>query len=58
MNGEYSPIGNGGNMDGFSLSSITDWKFLNEPLYRWVLFFIALTLISIAWRGVIEFMKA
>lgn len=39
------------------LKNIADWKFLNEPLYRWVLFFIALALIGLAWRGVIGFMK-
>ena len=39
------------------VSDVTGWKFLQEPLYRWVLFFIALAFIGIAWRGVIEFMK-
>lgn len=39
------------------VSSVTNWKFLNEPLYRWVLFMVALTLIGVAWRGVVDFMK-
>lgn len=39
------------------VDSTVNWAFLNEPLYRWVLFFIALTFIGIAWRGTIEFMK-
>lgn len=39
------------------VDSTVNWTFLNEPLYRWVLFFIALTFIGIAWRGIIEFMK-
>lgn len=39
------------------VSGITDWQFLNEPLYRWWLFFFALMLSLFAWHGVLEFMK-
>ena len=39
------------------VTDFAKWTFLQEPLYRWVLFFVALALIGWAWRGVIEFMK-
>lgn len=38
-------------------NSITSWQFLNEPLYRWWIFFLALALSAYAWHGILEFMK-
>lgn len=34
-----------------------NWPFLNEPLYRWAIFLVAITLIAAAWRGVLDHMK-
>lgn len=31
-----------------------DWKFLNEPLWRWFIFVGVLMLIVFAWSGVIR----
>jgi hypothetical protein len=39
------------------VSAAINWQFLNEPLYRWIIFFVALSFIAVAWRGVISFMK-
>jgi hypothetical protein len=39
------------------LSGVTDWQFLNEPLWRWALFFGAMMGIAFAWHGVIDLMK-
>lgn len=39
------------------LNSAVNWQFLNEPLYRWWLFFLAIALSLFAWHGVLEFMK-
>jgi hypothetical protein len=36
------------------LSSVTDWKFLQEPLYRWALFVFALICILAAWRAILH----
>jgi hypothetical protein len=38
-------------------SSVTDWSFLNEPLYRWFIFFGALLFIALAWKHILEYMK-
>lgn len=37
--------------------NIKNWPFLQEPLYRWVIFIIALTFIMMAWRSVLGYMK-
>lgn len=37
------------------VSNLTGWSFLNEPLWRWFLFFGALILISVAWKGILSF---
>lgn len=37
------------------VSGVVGWKFLDEPLYRWFLFFGALILIAWGWKGVISF---
>ncbi len=37
------------------VTNLTGWKFLNEPLWRWFIFFGALMLIAWAWKGVLSF---
>jgi hypothetical protein len=34
------------------------WDFMNEPLYRWFIFFIAITLFAAAWGAVLMHMKS
>jgi hypothetical protein len=38
------------------LNGIKNWPFLNEPLYRWALFFVAMCIIAMVWRDVLSFM--
>ena len=38
------------------LNTVTNWQFLNEPIYRWFIFFGALTAISVAWGSILAFM--
>lgn len=33
------------------------WAFLDEPLWRWLVFLIAINLLLTAWNGVIRLMK-
>jgi len=40
-----------------ALSNITNWQFLNEPLYRWFLFLGALLLMNYCWADIVDFMK-
>lgn len=35
------------------VEAVTGWKFLQEPLYRWALFILALILILTAWRAIL-----
>jgi hypothetical protein len=37
-------------------TGITDWTFLNEPLWRWAIFVIALAFITWGWNGVLGYM--
>jgi len=39
------------------VKNFANWQFLNEPLYRWGLFFLAMGFISWGWEGVIGLMK-
>lgn len=39
------------------LSSIADWPFLQEPLYRWMIFLVAIWAMLFAWNGVLSFMQ-
>lgn len=39
------------------LNSIKNWPFLNEPLWRWAIFVIALIFILMAWKCILEYMK-
>lgn len=34
-----------------------DWEFLNEPFWRWIMFIVALSLVTFAWNGVLAYMK-
>jgi len=34
-----------------------EWTFLNEPLYRWAIFAIAMGLILAGWAGIIRQIK-
>jgi len=36
------------------LDRITGWTFLNEPLWRWFIFVIALIMILWAWSGILS----
>lgn len=33
------------------------WKFMNEPLWRWFMFILAMNLLLAAWVGVLRFMR-
>lgn len=37
------------------VSNVVGWTFLDEPLYRWFIFFGAIILISWGWKGVLSF---
>jgi hypothetical protein len=43
-------------MDNF-FSTLTSWEFLDEPLWRWALFFGAMLGIAWGWNGVLDLMK-
>lgn len=34
---------------------LPNWSFMQEPLYRWFLFLIALSAMTFAWNGVLSF---
>jgi hypothetical protein len=40
------------------IENIVGWPFMQEPLWRWFLFFGAVGAISLAWSGILDFMKA
>lgn len=40
------------------MSNPFDWAFLNEPLWRWFLFLVAIGFIMGAWGFVLTHMKA
>lgn len=37
------------------ISNLTNWSFMDEPLWRWFLFFGALMLIAWGWKGILSF---
>lgn len=37
------------------ITNAASWQFMNEPLYRWFIFFGALILISWGWKGILSF---
>lgn len=39
------------------LSNLPNWQFLNEPMWRWAIFALAMALIGMGWSNVIGFMK-
>ena len=39
------------------INNAVNWPFLQEPAYRWFIFLGALMLMSLAWGGILEFMK-
>ena len=39
------------------LNRVTNWEFLNEPLYRWFVFLIALSLMLFVWHAILSFMR-
>lgn len=39
------------------INTVVDWTFLNEPLWRWGLFFMAVMFMSWGWRGILDMMK-
>lgn len=39
------------------VSNVVNWDFLNEPLYRWAIFVLALSFITAGWNGILEFMR-
>lgn len=40
------------------LSKAVNWEFLNEPIWRWTVFMIAMGGITAAWSGVIRHIKS
>lgn len=39
------------------INNIATWPFLNEPAYRWVVFFLGFSAFLVGWNGVLSFMK-
>lgn len=39
------------------INQVVNWKFLDEPLYRWAIFMGAFAAISYGWRGALDLMK-
>lgn len=40
------------------IKNLSDWEFLDEPLWRWFIFgFIAMPLIGFAWHSILDFMR-
>ena len=39
------------------LNTAIDWTFLDEPLYRWAIFFAAVGGMFFAWHGVLDLMR-
>lgn len=34
-----------------------NWEFLDEPLYRWFIFLVAISCFAVAWSAVLNFVK-
>lgn len=39
------------------LDNIKNWPFLQEPLYRWFIFFGAFIVITMCWRILLKYIK-
>lgn len=44
-------------MGGMKLPNPLTWPFLNEPIWRWFVFLLAISFLLRAWRGVLNEMK-
>jgi hypothetical protein len=44
-------------MSFLSDNPVTGWKFLNEPMYSWFIFLLALSLMAGAWKIILDHMK-
>jgi succinate dehydrogenase hydrophobic anchor subunit len=33
---------------------VVGWEFLQEPLWRWALFLLAISALTFAWNGILE----
>lgn len=44
-------------MIGNFFQKIADWEFLDEPLYKWFIFYIAMIAIAITWNIILGYMK-
>lgn len=46
-------------MNGFTetLKSLPNWQFMSEPIWRWFVFLIVISLFLNVWRGVQDHMK-
>ena len=33
------------------------WSFLQEPAWKWAVFFVAMSLFAVAWKGSLRYMK-
>lgn len=40
------------------ISSAANWNFLQEPLWRWVVFLIAISFLMGVWAMILGYMKA
>ena len=40
-----------------SVKKVFDWPFLQEPLWRWFMFLVAITLFSAVWASVLKYVK-
>ncbi|MGI0011913.1 MAG: hypothetical protein ACREBU_00505 [Nitrososphaera sp.] len=40
-----------------AVGKAASWPFLQEPIWRWFVFFVALGLIFRVWAGILSFMK-
>lgn len=39
------------------VNTIATWPFLNEPAWRWAVFFIGFSFFLVGWNGILSFMK-
>lgn len=40
-----------------AVSNLFSWPFLNEPIWRWFVFIVAISLFMAAWAGVLAYMR-
>lgn len=39
------------------ITNVFKWPFMQEPLWRWFMFLVAITLFSAVWANVLKYMK-